>query len=628
MSAKANVAERLHKTLSAGHVFLARGQLSSARNKFRDAVKLAPQDPRGHFFLGAALLAQNNAVEALPALRDADRLAPNNVDVVANLGLALSGVGDKVSARAALERAVAMRPDDDRIKVNLANVLIDLEPSAALELLSGVRGSCDALLARAHALIVLDRAAEALELTRTARELEPDSPDIIDAERVALQKLGRFGDAKAVVDALDSTIAALGGEGAAPVELLSVRASRRIYLDGGASVATQNCHLAAGRRFDATSGAEDFERAPDPERRLRVGFVSPDLREHSVMNFFLAPLAAFDRERISTHLYANVRKPDGITERAKLLAQSHRNISPMDAETAAAQIRKDRIDILIDLAGHTNANRLDVFGFRPAPLQMTWLGYPYSTGMRRIQYRLSDPIADPPDLPRPGYTENFLYLDRFLCFAPLSAPAPARQRDGNAQIVFGAFNNFDKYDDGSLRFWARIMARLPDTSLIIRQRQFGDAETREIWRKRLAASGFDTARVDMGPFDDSRPDAHFTIHDEIDICLDPLIYNGTTTTCYALWMGVPVIVVAGQPHASRVGASIMAAAGLPEFVARDEADAVEKIVALAQDRARLAEYRRTLRNRLQASPLCDAAAFARDFEAKLRAVWREYCAKA
>lgn len=628
MSAKANAAERLQKTLSAGHIFLGRGQLSSARNKFRDAIKLAPDDPRGHFFLGAVLLAQNNAAQALPALRDADRLAPNNVDVVSNLGLALSGIGDKTAARAALERAVAMRPDDDRIKVNLANVLIDLEPEAALELLSGVRGSCDALLARAHALIVLDRAAEALELTRTARALEPDSPDIIDAERVALQKLGRFGDTKTVLDALDSTIAAFGGDDAAPVELLSVRASRRIYLDGGASVSTQNCHRAAGRRFDALRSVEDFERAPDPERRLRVGFVSPDLREHSVMNFLLAPLAAFDRERISTHLYANVRKPDGITERAKRLAESHLDISRMDAETTARQIRKDGIDILIDLAGHTNANRLDVFGHRPAPLQMTWLGYPFSTGMKRVQYRLSDPIADPPDLPRPGYTERFLHLDHFLCFAPLSAPAPARPREGNAPIVFGAFNNFDKYDDGTLRFWARVMDRLPNTSLIVRQRQFGDAQTRDIWRKRLAANGFDPQRVDLGPFDDSRPDAHFTIHDEVDICLDPLIYNGTTTTCNALWMGVPVVVVAGEPHAARVGASIMAAAGLPEFVARDEADAVEKIAALAQDRARLAEYRRTLRNRLQASPLCDAAGFARDFEAKLRMVWREYCAKA
>jgi protein O-GlcNAc transferase len=629
MTAKANAAERLHKVLSAGHLFLERGQLSSARNKFREAVKLAPQDPRGHFFLGAALLAQNNAAEALPALRDADRLAPDNVDVVSNLGLALSGVGDKAAARTAMERAVALRPDDDRIKINLAHVLIDLGVAAhALEMLSGLGNSGAAWLARAEALIGLDRPMEALEATRAARAADPESPEIAAIERIARLKLGAFGNAADAVMMVEESIANAGGDATAPVEFLNLRATRLLRLDGGASGRTRDAHLAIGRRYEVVRTLERSGQSRSSERLLNIGLVSPDLREHSVMNFLLGPLAAFDPTRIEIHLYSNTPKPDGVTERAKAFARSHLDIRAMDAETAARRIRDDAIDILIDLAGHTGGNRLDVFGYRPAPIQMTWLGYPFSTGMKRVQYRLSDMVADPPDLPRSGYTERFVYLKHFLCFAPLDEQEQPKPRSGDAPLVFGAFNNLDKYDSGTLRYWARVMDRLPGSVLKIRQRHLRHAEACAAWRDRLAEHGFDLRRVDLGPFDDSRPDAHFTIHDEVDICLDPLIYNGTTTTCNALWMGVPVIVVADEPHASRVGASLMAAAGLPEFFARDEADAVEKIVALAQDRARLAEYRATLRSRLQTSPLCDADGFARDFEAKLRDVWRDYCAKA
>lgn len=626
---KSGQAARFNKLLAGGQNFLARGQLSSARNRFREAAALAPHDPRGHFFLGAALLALGNPMEALPALRNADRLASDNADIATNLGLALAGSGDTAAARAALERAAALRPQDSRIKINLANVLMDSGAAKqALEVLMNAGDSVDALLARAQALIALDRPAEALDMARAAGALAPGSADVAETERVARRKLGAFGNIADSITAAEEAVAAAGGEAHAPVEILSLRATRLLYFDGGMGVRTQSAHLVAGQRRETTRAFEGPARRSESERALRVGFVSPDLRAHSVMNFLLGPLAAFDAERLAIHLYSNAPQPDRVTERAQALAQGYLDIRPMDAESTARRIRDDGINILIDLAGHTGGNRLDVFGYRPAPIQMTWLGYPFSTGMKRVQYRLTDRVADPPDLARPGYTERFLYLNHFLCYAPLDAQEPPKPRSGDAPLVFGALNNLDKYDSGTLRLWARTMARLPDSRLIVRQRDLLHGQTRDAWRDRLVEHGFDPQRIDLGPFDDSRPNAQFAIHDEIDICLDPLIYNGTTTTCNALWMGVPVIVVAGQPHAARVGASIMAAAGLPEFVARDEADAAEKIVALAQDRARLAEYRRTLRGRLQASPLCDAAGFARDFEDKLRFAWREYCAKA
>ncbi len=655
----ASGAARYEKLLLDGQAFMARGQYASARNRFRDAAKLFPRDPRGHFLLGTVLLAEKDGSGARAALEVALRLAPDNVEVEANLGLALAECGDRIGARGLLERALRARPGDPGICVNLANVLIDLgEAQAALDLLAGLNGTVEVLLARGQALIELGRPAQALEEAQQALALEPNAPDIVNAKRIALQRLGRWrealtlaerlatmgdptgeaylsiatiqaglGDIPGATATLDKAIAAAGGPNACPVPLLQMRAIRLFYVDGGAGDVAAQLHAAAGARIESVPAFDHFDNRRDPDKPLKIGFVSPDFRAHSVMSFLLGPLAAFDRSRVSIHLYANVRTPDRITARARELAQGYRDIFKVPAIEVAKTVRADGIDVLIDLAGHTADNRLDVFARRPAPVQMTWLGYPYSTGMRRIRWRLTDAIADPNDQSRRDYSERLMRLERFLCFTPREAIGPASARPPGPP-VFGSFNNLDKYDDASLDLWARALTRTPGSRLIVRQPALRFAEVRETWILRFAARGIESDRLDLAPFDDSRPNAQFTIHDQVDLCLDPLGYNGTTTTCQALWMGVPVIVTPGRAHAARVGASIMAAAGLPEFVACDEADAAEKIVALAQDRARLAEYRRTLRSRLQASPLCDAAGFARDFEDKLRFAWREYCAKA
>jgi predicted O-linked N-acetylglucosamine transferase (SPINDLY family) len=331
---------------------------------------------------------------------------------------------------------------------------------------------------------------------------------------------------------------------------------------------------------------------------------------------------------LEIHLYASVDKPDAITARARELADGYRDIFKTPPAQIARTIRADGIDVLIDLAGHTAGNALEVFARRPAPVQMTWLGYPYTTGLKRIRWRLTDAIADPPDRPSDDYSERLLRLERFLCYRPRDEIAPARPRPAEGPPVFGSFNNLDKYDDRTIAHWVAILARIPDSRLIVRQPALRFEEVRTMWHRRFVDGGIAAERLDMGPFDDRLPDAQFSIHDEVDICLDPLGYNGTTTTCQALWMGVPVIVVPGRAHAACVGASIMTAAGLPEFVARDPEDALERIAALAADRQRLAAYRATLRDTLRASPLCDAKGFARDFEDKLRVAWREWCRSA
>lgn len=655
-------ASRYEKLLSDGQGFLSRGQYPSARNRFRDAAKLDPRDPRGHFLLGATLLAAGEAQEALRALESADALAPGNVEILGNLGLAQCQSGDRAQGSITLRRALTLRPDDPGLRLNLANALIDDDRAGeALPLLEAAFGpaACAILLARSQALLALDKPNAALAAARDAARIEPESADTINALFKAYEHAGRLheaireaerlvargdplktalsgiatcharmGDQAAAVATIERAITAAGGEAYSPPEQLRFRAFRALYLDIENAAANGAYHRAYGAMLERTRPLSVPAISRDPTRPLRVGFVSPDFRRHAVMSFFLAAIPALDHAQFRLFAYANVDKPDDATARVRDAIADWRDIHKKSADVIVKTIREDGIDILVDLAGLTAGERLDVFARKPAPVQITWLGYPYSTGLKRMDWRIGDPVSDPPAIARDDHTEKMLLLKHFLCFAPIDPVPEALPRTIDGPPVFGAFNNPEKYDAATLAQWSAIMARIPAARLLLRQYAFRFADVRDAWIKRFGDVGIAADRIDIAPYDDKIPAASFAIHDEVDLCLDPLGYNGTTTTCQALWMGVPVIVTPGRAHAARVGASIMAAAGLPEFVARDEADAVEKIAALAQDRARLAEYRRTLRNRLQASPLCDAAGFARDFEDKLRFAWREYCAKA
>lgn len=649
---------RYEKLLIDGQGFLARGQIASARNRFRDAVRLAPADARAHFLLGTALLAEKDAAGARLALAAADARAPGNPEVLANLGLAQAQDGDRAAGIATLRRALELRPGEPGIKLNLAGVLVDEgRAQEALDLLRDIDESreiaCAVRLARSQALLALDRPSEALTAADAAASLEPDSPDVRHARFLALQRMGcyrsavelartlpgpeaalsaasclaRMGDARDAFETLDRAIRLAGGPAHAPVAMLQARAMRTIYDFGADPVRAARAHRDHGARLESAREFARHANSRDPERRLRVGFVSADFREHSVMCFFLEPLARFDRARIEPFLYSGVPEPDAITGRVRALASGYRDIRKLDADAAARAVREDAIDILIDLAGLTAGTRLDVFARRPAPVQATWAGYPYTTGLARVDLRLVDPVSDPPGEEEAGYTEKLVRLRHFLCFRPLvDTPAPA-PRDGAGPIVFGAFNNPEKIDPPTVAHWAEVLKRCAGSRLVMRQSWLRFSDVRDAWRARFVSAGLAEDRLDFGPFVEG-PGASYAIHDEVDICLDPLGYNGTTTTCQALWMGVPVIVTPGHAHAARVGASLMAAAGLPEFVARDPDDAIARIASLAADRPRLAAYRRTLRERVAASALCDAGAFARDFEAKLRLAWREWCAAA
>ncbi len=371
-------------------------------------------------------------------------------------------------------------------------------------------------------------------------------------------------------------------------------------------------------------------RDPDPRRRLRVGFLSPDFRRHSCA-FFLEPLLRhLDPASVETFAYADVWTPDALTARFETLCARFANVSRDHLDALEARIRGDGLDVLVDLAGHTGNNRLPLFARRPAPLQATWLGCPGTTGLRAMDARITDALADPPGASETHHTERLLRLDPvFLCFqpspeAPAVAPLPSL---GGAPFTFGSFNTFAKASPETVVLWSRILAAVPGARLFLKDRCMADPAYQAWVRERFQAQGVAPERIACAGWKLADGD-HYGAYGHVDLALDPFPYNGTTTTCEALWMGVPVVALAGARHSGRVGVSLLNAVGLAGCAGGDGEGYVRIAVDLARDPQRLAELRAGLRPRMAASPLCDGPRFARSFEGALRDLWREACERA
>ncbi|MHC5599200.1 MAG: tetratricopeptide repeat protein [Nostoc sp.] len=358
---------------------------------------------------------------------------------------------------------------------------------------------------------------------------------------------------------------------------------------------------------------------------LRVGYVSPDFRQHSVTYFFEPILSHHDPTQVETFCYANVPNPDAVTHRLSGLSQHWQDVYNLDDEQLADLVRFDGIDILVDLAGHTGSNRLLMFTRQPVPIQVTYLGYPNTTGLVNMDYRLTDHWADPPGLTDDYYTEKLIRLSRcFLCYHP--SPAAPQVIDLPAKsmgrITFGCFNNLPKITPEVIALWSQILHSVPNSRIILKIRWFDDQPTRDRYLSLFTECGIDSQRVKLiGMIPD--PNHHLAFYGNIDIALDPFPYHGTTTTCEALWMGVPVITLAGHTHVSRVGVSLLSTVGLPELIASTPQEYVDKAVALASDLPRLSQLRVNLRQQVAASPLCDAVAHTQAIEAIYRQLYQQ-----
>ena len=369
--------------------------------------------------------------------------------------------------------------------------------------------------------------------------------------------------------------------------------------------------------------ARSHSNDPTPDRRLRIGYLSPDFRSHSVAFFFEPVIEAHDRAAFEVTCYSNVPRPDHATLRFERLADRWRNVRGLGDEAAAALIRADGIDILIDLAGHTGENRLDVMARKPAPVAVTWLGYPDTTGLPQIDYRITDAWADPPGASERFHTEELVRLPGgFLCYMKPRDVAgcglPPCERTGH--ITFGSFNNFSKLNPQVAEVWSAILDRVPGSRLLLKSKALGDQGARQ--RARELFRGRDGVEL-LARNPSVRQ--HLEIYGRVDIALDPFPYNGTTTTCEALWMGVPVVALAGRRHAGRASLSLLASLGLEELIAESVEDYARIAAGLAGDPARLRELRATLRRRMAESRLTDAQTFTRVLESAYRTMWRRWC---
>lgn len=635
------------------------GDMARAAGYFSRVEAAAPDDPRALVNHGVALLALGQAEAAIGRLERATALAPGMPDAWFNVARARQDLGRIQAAIAAYERAVALAPRDTQALNNLGKLLLgeNRAGDAVRALARAVQlrpGYTKALFNLGEALIADGKADDALACFRRVLALEPENEAAAVRLGGELRALGRLDEAEAVFrDAVarhPSSSDAWGGLGVTVGALRrfaeSEAAFRRVLALAPQSAGAHSDMLlgfdyrtdvtperlfAEHRAWDAAHGERfrrdwpihDNPRAAD--RPLRVGFVSPDFGLHPVGYLTIRMFEAIDRAAFATVLYAAKRRRDPLNDRFRAAAGEWVDADAMDDAALAARIRADRIDVLVDMAGHFAANRLPVFARKPAPVQVSWAGYPTTTGMAAMDWVIGDPLQVPVEA-EPLYVERIMRLpETSIVFDPpgYAPPVAALPQTQRGFVTFAAFHNPAKINDGCAALWARVLAALPGSRIVFKYGGVDTPSTRAALTAVFAEHGIDATRIDF-----DRPAPHHELlarYGDCDIALDATPYSGSTTTCEALWMGVPVVAMpSGLTMFQRHSFAHLNVLGLPELIARDSDDFVRIAVALAHDRQKLAALRGGLRARIAASPLCDGPRFAGHFATALRAMWRDW----
>ncbi|MFZ5861393.1 MAG: tetratricopeptide repeat protein [Nitrospirota bacterium] len=582
--------EHVKAHYSLGNTLRAQGRWDEAAACFRAAIRLKPEFAQAHYSLGNVLRAQGRSDAAVAAYGDALRLNPEFPEAHNNVGNLLRDLGRYDEAMASYRRALAIVPELAEAHNNLGLALQEL-------------GEVDeALPCFARALAANPSFAEAYNnrgnAYKDAGEIDGALADYREAIRLA----------PGFVEAHSNLVYTLNYHPAVSSEELFAEHRRWAATHAGLAV------IAPSDRTDRT-----------PDRRLRIGYLSPDFRRHPVA-CFLAPILSYhNRTDVEVTCYADVGATDAVTERLRGLSGSWRDICGRSDGEVADLIRSDHIDILVDLAGHTRKNRLLVLAQKPAPIQATYLGYPNTTGLNTVDYRLTDAIADPPGQ-EAYYSEALVRLPNgFACYEPDhdAPPVSASPAGSRGAVTFGSLNDLAKLNDEVIALWCRVLDATPSSRLLVFRNTLKGA-VQERYRAAFVARGIDPSRVDL--FNTRSVGASFlSVYHQIDVALDAFPWNGHTTTCEALWMGVPVVTLLGARHAGRMSASLVSRVGLADLVAGDSDAYVRIATAWARDPGRLAAVRSELRGRMAASPLCGGAAFTRALEEAYRTMWRRYC---
>ncbi|MES2991031.1 MAG: tetratricopeptide repeat protein [Pseudomonadota bacterium] len=624
----ASHASDVQSFLSAGNALLAEGKLDAAIEQYRLATHTQPSSAEAHLNLGFALIERGQSVQAAPSLERAVDLAPSSHDARYVYGKLLLDDRQVLAAIRQLERAVELDPTFVVAYRDLAKALHDAgdHERALTVLAAGIdvdARSADLHFYMGNVLLQLTQLTRAVECYRRALALAPNYGAVYANLAQALFNLSEYraGQLAARTAVELNPESSLARSNLLMALSIDPSCSSTAYVDEarryGELVTQKPSDPRAGRPFEA------FE----PERRLRVAFLSGDLHNHPVGYFLEGLLASWDGAGMEPLAYSNHDYQDELTSRLKSHVRKWHAIWGLSDVDALEQMRSDRIDVLVDLSGHTPYNRLPLLAQRAAPVQLTWLGYWASTGVPAIDYLLTDAVSTPAaDIDQ--FTETARCLpDTRLCFSiptgdnlPSVSELPALSR---GHITFGSFQRLSKLTDEVLILWGRVLTALPASMLRIQSKQIADSDARTSLVQRLSNAGIAPARVQL--FKDTGRQDYLAAHSEVDVLLDTFPHGGATTTCEALWMGVPTLTLSGPTLLSRQGASLLTCVGLSEWIARDESDYIARAVDHASGIAQLAELRATLRDRVTRSALFDAPTFARSFQREIRKMWREKC---
>jgi len=600
-------------------VLAAQGRFDEAEASCLLALKHQPDLLVARQTLGFVLLQQNRPEEAITSFRRELKLAPAAVDTWSNLGTVLQRLGSVEEAEACYQRALELRPDHFDALANLAalhqqNGQLEKAVSASRLALQHWPKAARIYNNLAAALLALGNYDEAEEACRQAIALDPDM----------LMAYNNLGNVLRAQGRLEAAVAVYRQVLALNPGMLHAHANLLLIMQYMSSVGPEALFL-EHRRFAAQFEAplkphwQPHANTRDPARRLRIGYVSGDFCHHAAAYYIEPVLSQHDKTRVEVYCYSNRSLSDAVTERLKTLADHWLPCMGLTDDGLAERIRQDGIDILVDLSGHTALNRLLTFARKPAPVQVTWLGYLGSTGLDAVDYRITDEALDPEGRAEAYYAETVVRLPHWFSFRPEPDSPPVNELPalGSEYFTLACLNNLVKISQDVVNLWSRILQELPNARLMLGNVTEAAVATR--LQAMFALAGIAPERLLLQP--KQLMQDYLALHHQIDLALDPFPFGGGVTTSHSLWMGVPVVTLAGNTTVSRQGASILSAAGLPEFIAGSEDDYVRCVREMAQDLPRL----NAIRQGLRAHHCADAANLTRHLEAAYARMWQTWC---
>ncbi len=572
-------------------VYHVQGKLEMAIIGYKKVLSYKHDFPEAHYSLGNAFYSQGNFIEAIASYKQVLVFKPDNAEAHSKLGIAYHAQGKLEEAIQCYRRALSLVPNFAQASNNMG---------------------C--------ALCVQGELEEAVTNFRHALKVKPDFAEAYCNLGNALRDQGKLEEA--IVSYRHALT--LKPDYANDYSNLLLTLNYSTDYD---SKSIFEEHLAWAEKYTLNSdNNHDFTNNKEPKKRLRIGYISPDFRSHSIAYFLEPILAHHDKEHFEIFCYSAVMSPDETTIRIKAMAHQWKSVIGLSMNQIISQIRTDGIDILIDLVGHTGKNYLLAFAHKLAPVQVSYLGYPNTTGLSAMDYRLTDGYADPPSITDKWYTEQLIRLEPAAwSFRPYGSPPPLSDLPAHNKgfITFGSFNNFPKLNRKVYNLWGKILLNVADSKLVLKTKSLGNAAVRKQVYDSITTMGISRERIILLSHEPSYH-RHLGRYHEIDIALDPFPYNGTTTTCEALYMGVPVITLEGKVHRSRVGVSLLNQVGLQHLIAENEEEYVAIACSLTSDLDELAELRKSLRFRMEKSPLMDEVGFTRGLENAYREMWKKW----